>query len=380
MRRLPQCRNFYPQANNRTEWMNLARLQEAEGGESRDRGASQRHTEDHSGEHVAEEMHPQHDAGQRNAKRQEKQRSFQRGIEIAQDQRDGKCRHRMARWKGELIGRQYLRPAVRLDLAGPEAVAELLQRLENKNPRNRCGAGRADCRVPLRSAKEKKHDSESVPDPAVPHPSRGNHPDPKPARCAPAVHPPHQALIAEFDVSPDAACHRHGVTSTCPVGLETRIHVPQHSPAPFAALQLSSPFLAETNFVDPVIQSECRNQYCQRRSQESPRLIVKERFHDAVHVQRELQATPVLSLDASLGPRASPPGTPSRFVHPALRYRFAPVRRWCANRCLQWQFFPDALQASWRWRLLPATSVHSAFRTQARTIQTTDNLEPRVAP
>src|SRR6266404_8211312 len=186
MRRLPQCRNFYPQANNRTEWMNLARLQEAEGGESRDRGASQRHTEDHSGEHVAEEMHPQHDAGQRNAKRQEKQRSFQRGIEIAQDQRDGKCRHRMARWKGELIGRQYLRPAVRLDLAGPEAVAELLQRLENKNPRNRCGAGRADCRVPLRSAKEKKHDSESVPDPAVPHPSRGNHPDPKPARCAPA--------------------------------------------------------------------------------------------------------------------------------------------------------------------------------------------------
>src|SRR5229473_2860765 len=66
------------------------------------------------------------------------------------------------------------------------------------------------------------------------------------------------------------------------------------------ARQKSSPFLAETNFVDPVIQSECRNQYCQRRSQQSPRLFAKERFHDAVHVQRELEATAVLSLDASL--------------------------------------------------------------------------------
>src|SRR6267142_3429918 len=110
---------------------------------------------------------------------------------------------------------------MRLDLAGSEAVAELFQRLENKNPRNRRGAGRADGRVLLGSAVEKEHDSKSVPDPAVPHPSGGHHPDPEPARRSPAIHPPHQPLIAEFDISPEAACHRHGVTSTCPVGLET---------------------------------------------------------------------------------------------------------------------------------------------------------------
>src|SRR5882672_9531666 len=142
---------------------------------------------------------------------------------------------------------------MRLDLAGSEAVAELFQRLENKNPRNRRGAGRADCRVPLGSAVEEEHDSESVPDPAVPHPSRGNHPDPEPARCSPAIHPPHQPLIAEFDVSPDVACDCHRVTSTCPVGLETRIHVPEHPPALLTAFQQPRPFLAETNLVDPVV-------------------------------------------------------------------------------------------------------------------------------
>src|SRR5580765_5436314 len=109
----------------------------------------------------------------------------------------------MTRGKGKLIRRQYLRPAVRLDLTGPEAMAEFFQRLENKNPRNRRGAGRANCGVPLRPAKEKEHDAESVPHPAVPHPSRYNHPDPEPARCAPAVHLPHQPLIAEIDISPD---------------------------------------------------------------------------------------------------------------------------------------------------------------------------------
>src|SRR5882724_6697874 len=199
--------------------MKFARLSEAEGGKNADRGASEHHAEHHPRKNVAQEMHAEHDSRDCNTKSEEEKHPFKRGVEVADDKRDGKCRHRVARWKRELIRRQYLRPAVQLDLAGPETVAELFQCLENKNPCNRRGPGRADCRVPPWSAIKKEHDSESVPDPAVPHPGRGNHPDSKPARSAPAVHPPHQALIAEFDVSPEAACNRHRVTSIRPVGL-----------------------------------------------------------------------------------------------------------------------------------------------------------------
>src|SRR5882724_6443449 len=158
---------------------------------------------------------------------------------------------------------------VRPDLAGPETVAKPFQGLEDEdayNCRRSCGA---NCRIALWSPKKEEHDPESIPDPAIPHPCRDDHPDAKPSRGAPAIHPPHQPLIAAFDVSPEAACNRHRVTSTCPLGLESRIHVPEHPAALFAALQQRGPFFAETNFVDPVIYRESRNheiRFCKKWS------------------------------------------------------------------------------------------------------------------
>src|SRR6266403_553923 len=74
----------------------------------------------------------------------------------------------------------------------------------------------------LRSPISKQHQTQAVPDPAVAHARRGDHPDAKPARRAPAIHPPHQPVIATVNVSPEVACDCHRFTS--PTQPETHMH------------------------------------------------------------------------------------------------------------------------------------------------------------
>ena len=65
----------------------------------------------------------------------------------------------------------------------------------------------------LRTAKKQQHGAQSVPQPPIAHARGGDHPIANPTRGAPAVHPPHQAVIAALDVSPEVACDSHRGTS-----------------------------------------------------------------------------------------------------------------------------------------------------------------------
>jgi len=85
-------------------------------------------------------------------------RAFERGIKVADDERNGKRRHRVARWKRKLVRRQHLRPAVRLDLARPRPLAQHLQGFEHKNAQNRGGpGGRRWLKNVWRAAKSEQH-------------------------------------------------------------------------------------------------------------------------------------------------------------------------------------------------------------------------------
>src|SRR5579859_1716919 len=113
----------------------------------------------------------------------------------------------------EFVGRQHLRPAVRLDLTWPLPLAQMFERLEDEDSADRRGSGRPNGGKPLRTAVKQQHDAKSVPQPAVAHACRGNHPVANPSRRAPAVHPLHDAKVASLDKSPDTARDGHRVTS-----------------------------------------------------------------------------------------------------------------------------------------------------------------------
>src|SRR5207302_8224911 len=107
-----------------------SRLRQSQGSKSGDRSAAQRNTKHDSRENVAEEMHTQDDAGDGDVQRKEHEHAFQRRIKVTDDQRDGNGGHRVPRRKRKLIGRQHLRPAMRLNLAWAGTLADVLQRLE----------------------------------------------------------------------------------------------------------------------------------------------------------------------------------------------------------------------------------------------------------
>src|SRR5882762_5275939 len=109
------------------------RLCQSVGREYHDGCDAQAGAENRAGQYIAEEMHAEHNAGNRDAGREKIQRPFQAGIEIADDEGDGKGCHGVAGGEGKLIGREYARPAVRLQVARTLAVADFFQEFEDEN-------------------------------------------------------------------------------------------------------------------------------------------------------------------------------------------------------------------------------------------------------
>src|SRR5882762_9438815 len=65
-------------------------------------------------------------------------------------------------------------------------------------------------------------------------------------------------------------------TSTCPVGLEVRIHSPKHPFALPAAFDSRGPFSAKTDFVHPVPNGKSGYQHRERRQRQRPWLVIEE--------------------------------------------------------------------------------------------------------
>src|ERR1700686_3670228 len=102
-------------------------------------------------------------------------------------------------------------------MAGPLAVAQLFQTLENEDADDRGAPGGAYPRVSFRATQQEQDKTEAIPEPADPHARGGQQPEADPARRFPVVHPPHNAVVAVLDESPDGFRHGHGITSTRPI-------------------------------------------------------------------------------------------------------------------------------------------------------------------
>src|SRR5215475_1192940 len=227
-------------------WQRLNESHRREGGK---RSATEAHAEDGAGEYIAEEVHAEHHARDGNADGHEVERKLHAAVEIAEHQRDGEGRHGVAGREREPIRGQHSRPAMRFNLARPRAVAQPLENLEYADTDERGAARRAHGRKLLRTANRQQHKTQRIPEPAIAHPRRGQHPVADPARSAPAVHPPHHAMVAAFDESPDLPCDGHGLLrlpakSVAPAGSAasydpTRAPRPRSDPTTCAALRRS---------------------------------------------------------------------------------------------------------------------------------------------
>ena len=209
-------------------------LKEAEGGETGEGGAAEKDAEDDSGENVTEEVHAEDDAREGDADCEEEKRDFEAGVEITEDERYGKRGHGVTGREGEAVGRKDARPAVCFDFAGARTLADALEEFKDEDADDGGAAGRAEGDVTLRAAEDKDESAESVPEPTVAHARGGDHPIADPARRAPTVHPPHQAVIATFDESPEVASHGHvpkpaSLLSIRLDALPVRTEFPQHS-------------------------------------------------------------------------------------------------------------------------------------------------------
>src|SRR5258705_4837389 len=166
----------------------------------------------------------------------------------------------MPRRERELIRRQYARPAMRFQMARTLPVADFLQPLEhNYSSKGRGGCDANGCKA-IRSACDQENEGQAVPQPPVSDSRGRDHPVANPARRLPAIDAPHDAVVAVLDVTPDGFRHSHGLTSTRPVRLKTRIDVPQQAGTLLLAAQLPRPMLAEPHFVQPVKCGNCRNE------------------------------------------------------------------------------------------------------------------------
>ena len=132
----------------------VRKLEEAEGSVSGESAAAEGDAENDSGEDIAEEVHAEDDAGKRDAEREKDERDFERGVEIGEDERDGRCGHGVTRGERKFVGRENFGPAVRLDLARAWTLAETLERFEDNDADDGGESGRADGGEALRAAKE----------------------------------------------------------------------------------------------------------------------------------------------------------------------------------------------------------------------------------
>src|SRR5438445_623191 len=80
------------------------------------------------------------------------------------------------RGEGKLIGREYARPAVRLQVARTLAVADFFQEFEDENTGESRAGGSAYRGVAVRAANEEKNDGEAIPEPAIPDAGGRDHP------------------------------------------------------------------------------------------------------------------------------------------------------------------------------------------------------------
>src|SRR6266404_8552888 len=106
--------------------------------------------------------------------------------------------------------------------------------------------------------------------------------------------------------------------STCPVGLEVRIQIPQHPLALLAVLEHRGPFSAKTNFVQPVSDRKCGYQQRERRHCQRPRLVPEESSHNAENVCRKFAVTSMQALNSS----AACPQPGEKFIHGLRPWHF----------------------------------------------------------
>lgn len=85
-------RNRGKKNRNQTE----RKLEEAEGSEGGEGAAAEGDAEDDAGEDVAKEMHTEDNAGKSDAECEKDERKFEAGIEVSEDEGDGRGRHRVA--------------------------------------------------------------------------------------------------------------------------------------------------------------------------------------------------------------------------------------------------------------------------------------------
>ncbi len=91
----------------------------------------------------------------------------------------------------------------------------MFERFENQHADHGGGARCADRGQPLRSAPSQQHDSYSSIAEAITKARRETSPDAKPSRRTPAVHLPHDPVVAVFDEALPGTCEldSHGLTS-----------------------------------------------------------------------------------------------------------------------------------------------------------------------
>jgi len=185
----------------------------------------------------------------------------------------------MAGGKGKLVGRQNLRPAVRLELTRALPLAQPLQKFEYANPRQRGASCRANRGISLRPAVHQQNQCQRIPQPSIAQPGGRNHPITNPARRAPPVQSPHHAVIAPFDKAPYLACDGHGpISRPAPTSdsLNPRVQVPQHPGRLRAIGEVSRPLAAKPHFVHPVPGGNHRHQRRQRQQRQRCRLLLQQ--------------------------------------------------------------------------------------------------------
>src|SRR5262245_43271617 len=97
------------------------------------------------------------------------------------------------------------------DLAGTRTVAQTCQAFEHSDTYEGGSSGSANRGNLLCAAKCKKNKGQVLPQPAVAHSRCSQHPITDPTRRPPAIHSPHDAMIAALNESPNMTCDGHGV-------------------------------------------------------------------------------------------------------------------------------------------------------------------------
>ncbi len=179
-------------------------------GKKPDGGEAEKCADERAGEHIAEEMHAEDDAGCGDAEGKQEKAGEEMRMKQADGKGDGKGGDGMAGGEREFVGWEDYGPEMRLDFARATAAAEALEEGEEEDASKDAETCGAQDNEAAGAAPEKEKEAEGVPCPAVAEPRGGEHEEAKPAGRIPAIDAAHQAEVAGFDVTPDAGSGRHG--------------------------------------------------------------------------------------------------------------------------------------------------------------------------